>query len=608
VGTSTDFAFYSVVAVLGAGVSCLEWRLTGGGGGSVVLVGRAAVYAALLVAVAATAMAVARRTRRRAAHEMAEPIDDAAASRDELQHRLHTSEERLALALWGADLALWDWHLDTDKVFLSECWARSLGYSSEETPTTMASVYALLHPDDAEKAHEAFADHERGESPHYESSHRVRTPSGEWRWVLDRGKITARDETGRAIRATGTSRDIHPEVERAERSSRLEKKLEKTQKEESLSVMASGIAHDFNNLLQGVVGNANLAVLRSDPGSPIHTYLENIEVASLRAADLTRQLLAYAGLATFVVEPVDLSRLLEAMRPLIRASVPRSHCVRFDLARALPAVEVDSTQVRQIVLNLLHNASDALSERGSEITVRTRAVPGDSDRLAACVVPVAQGHERFVVLQVSDDGSGMDEQTVTKMFDPFYTTKFTGRGLGLAATLGLVRGHGGTIGVDSELGAGSTISVYFPSSSLSARLPEDAAVGKKTRPRVDSVLVVDDESPVLEVTKMILEGNDIRALTASSGEEGLALFSENSSEIGVVMLDSTMPFLKGGEAFERLLSIRPDLRIILMSGYEESEALRNIPSDLRASFLQKPFCAAGLLQGVREALRGVSTS
>jgi PAS domain S-box-containing protein len=269
--------------------------------------------------------------------------------------------------------------------------------------------------------------------------HRIVRKDGELRHILG-SAMMVRDAAGAPARVVGTAIDITEQVAADEQRQRLEAQIQQAQKLESLGILA-GIAHDFNNLLVGMLGNASLALLQAEPNSGVRASLQEIERAAQRAAELTRQLLAYAGKGRFVVEAVDASTVVHEMSALLRTAISRSAAIQLDLASELPAIEVDSTQFRQVVMNLITNASDSLAEQGGLITLRTGVREIDADVLARCIPGTNAVPGRFVFIEVNDTGVGMDAATVARVFDPFFSTKFTGRGLGLAATLGIMRSH-----------------------------------------------------------------------------------------------------------------------------------------------------------------------
>jgi signal transduction histidine kinase/ActR/RegA family two-component response regulator len=382
----------------------------------------------------------------------------------------------------------------------------------------------------------------------------------------------------------------------------LVQRMQHAQKLESLGVLAGGIAHDFNNLLAGIMGNTSLALLEMAPTARARPLLERAAATARIASELTRQMLAYSGRGRFVIEPIDLSQLVEEMARLLEVSLTSRAVVRYEMAANLPMVDADASQVRQVVMNLVTNASEAVEGTSGVIRLRTGLVRAD-DRyldgywLADGVVP-----GDFVFVEVSDTGRGMEEATKARLFDPFFTTKRTGRGLGMAAVLGIVRGHHGAIKVYSELGRGTTIKVLFPVSqgSISSRAAEVAA--EPRAPTDALVLVVDDEETVRNIACEVLAYIGCRTLSAGDGQAAVDIFRQQPDEIDLVMVDLTMPIMDGEEAFRIIRSIRPNVPIVLTSGYNRQDSAARFAGRTISGFLQKPWTAKDLIAVVGEAL------
>ena len=382
---------------------------------------------------------------------------------------------------------------------------------------------------------------------------------------------------------------------------RIESRMQEAQKLESLGLLAGGIAHDFNNLLVGMLGNASLALAElEDTESPLKEHLRRIESAAERASDLTRQMLAYSGRGRFVVEPVDLSDVVKEMTALIEVSVPKSVTLSLELGELLPTIDADVVQLRQVVMNLLTNAADAMLEGKGQIRVTTRQFNVDSWLANRTRVAAGELHEgAYVLLEVSDTGRGMDQQVLERMFDPFFTTRDEGHGLGLAAVLGIIRGHGGAIRVDSSPGQGTRIEAYFPAGTQSTSQSVPTLVAFDDGPP-GRVLVVDDEPAVRQLAQVVLERAGFRVTLAEHGAEALELFLKNPDEYGVILLDLTMPIMDGEETFRALRAERPGVRVLLSSGYNEQEATSRFAGRGLAGFLQKPYRAHQLVSCVRE--------
>ena len=387
-------------------------------------------------------------------------------------------------------------------------------------------------------------------------------------------------------------------------ASRLEARMLHAQKLESLGVLAGGIAHDFNNLLVGILGNVGLALRELPADAGIEPLLRDVQRAAGRAAELTAQMLAYAGKGRIAVQAVNLNAVVAEIAGLLAAVISKKATLCTDFTEALPDIAGDATQIRQVVMNLITNASDALGERAGTITVRTRTVMADQALLATSYVDERLPEGRYVCLSVADDGVGMDAATRARIFDPFFTTKFTGRGLGLAAVLGILRGHRGAIRVESEPGRGTCFTVLLPCADGSRTTP---AADSGVRPRIGDggmVMIADDEPAVRSVARRVLERAGYRVCMAGDGRAAIEVFAANAAEISAVVIDLTMPQMRGDEVIRELRRMRPDVRVVLSSGFVEIEAARALE---RVRFLPKPWTPEDLLAAVsgrRESLTG----
>ena len=398
-------------------------------------------------------------------------------------------------------------------------------------------------------------------------------------------------------------RDI-TERKRADRQRlELETKVRQAQKLESLSVLAGSVAHDFNNLLMAVLSSAEIALMALPEKSLARGRLEHINTAVLRAAELTKQMLAYAGKGKFVVEALNLSILVEEMVDLFQASISKKVVLKYDLPKDLPAIEGDATQIRQVVMNLIINASEAMQGKSGTVAVSTAVTAASRSYLSEAFSGEAVEEGDYVCLEVSDTGCGMDEPTQQKIFDPFFTTKFNGRGLGLAAVPEIVRRHGGALKLHSQPNRGSTFQVLFPVSQLTVEKPaaDTSDIDQDWRGS-GGVLVVDDEESVRIVAKVSLEKRGYTVLTVDNGREAVEVFRSRAGEIVLVVLDLMMPDLDGEETFEQLRAIRSDIRVILSSGYDEQEVRSRFAGQGAAAFLQKPYPIRLLVKTVRRVL------
>jgi len=384
----------------------------------------------------------------------------------------------------------------------------------------------------------------------------------------------------------------------------LERRLSEKQKLESIGQLAGGIAHDFNNLLVGIIGNATLIQEMVPEGSSIREPLHEVVAASERAAHLTQQMLAYSGKGRFIVERVDLSDLVKKTVPLLKPSIPINASLQFDLQSNLPAVEGDATQLQQVIVNLVENAAEAIGEKPGVIRVRTGLQTVDRLYIREQLEDAEVEPGVYAVLEVRDTGSGMDDKIRSRIFDPFFTTKFTGRGLGLAGVAGIVRGHKGAIQVSSVPGQGSTFLVLLPSVTTATPVGKTVRQGAAGEmENTGTILVVDDEDIVRRIAKASLERHGFSVLTADSGPAAIETLRQDKGRVHAILLDLSMPGMSGKEALPLLRQIRPDVQVIISSGYSEAETLRHFAGETISGFIQKPFTAQRLVERVKKVLQ-----
>jgi PAS domain S-box-containing protein len=641
---------------------------------------------------------------------------------------LKTSEERLTLELEGSQDAFWDWDIAANRVTRSERWAVILGRPLDQIGATIEALDALIHPDDLAKVRET---RQRTLKKGYgRVGYRIRSLNDQWLWILDRGKIVARDTAGQPTRVTGAASDITaqkrieealgrsqalleqsqraaeiggweydaatgvlywtlqafrihdlnsdtdtPTMERIfsfyapaaqtvfraafqaaleegrsfdlelelltadhrpiwvrtigrvekntrrvlrvygsfqditarkkeeEERQKLQQKMLEAQKLESLGVLAGGIAHDFNNLLTVIMGNASLA--KESPSMAAES-LQQIETATHRAADLCRQMLAYAGRSRSTLENIDLNRIVTDTIHLLRLSIGKNAALDFALAPLPLAVEADVSQIRQVIMNLVINASEAFDDGGGRIRVSTSKTPVTSGELREARLGQDLPPGTYVSVEVSDDGCGMSGETMTRIFDPFFTTKFSGRGLGLAAVLGIVRTHRGAFFVKSTLGRGSTFRMLLPPSNRSLTpAPADGTLNHEANPTPATpsiFLVVDDEPSVRKLASNILEHEGHTVAQASDGYEALALALAHGGRFTAILLDLTMPGLDGPTTLRELRQMKLAIPVLIMSGYSEIDARKRFADDPLIAFLPKPFTGEILLNNLHALL------
>ncbi len=519
-----------------------------------------------------------------------------ALTRHQMERDLRAREERFrALLENGRDIiAILD--PEGKLIYESPSASRNLGFTPEEH--LGRPIRDFIHPDDHPTYDAALRETLSNPGQIAYATVRYQAKGGRWRWLetISQNALDLPGVAGIVINA----RDVTERLKAEEDRHRLETQMREAQKLESLGMLAGGIAHDFNNLLMGIMGNAGLALLHLEDTHPAHKRVKQIELASLRASELTNQMLAYSGKGRFLVQTLDLARLLEEMASLLQTVVSKKANLRIEAIPGRALIEADATQIRQVVMNLITNASDAQGELGGTITLRAGLI--DSGPEIPCLAgtpPV--GPAAF--LEVADQGAGMEPETLERIFDPFFTTKFTGRGLGLSAVLGIVRGHHGAIQVKSTPEKGTTFRLTFP---LSERRPEVVA-SDPTQAELHGeglILIVDDEPQVRQVAKGSLDHAGFEVLEAEDGLIALELFQQHRARIRAILLDLTMPHMDGHEVKRRLRTLDPEVPIVLTSGYSATEAEDSIqgPKD---RFIQKPYRPKELIALVIEAARKV---
>ncbi len=430
--------------------------------------------------------------------------------------------------------------------------------------------------------------------------HTIRfTVEGEPRFY-DMTLESMRDSGERIVGVTGAATDITERKQAEEQRLSLEKQLQHAQKLESLGVLAGGVAHDFNNLLVGILGHSDLALSKLPPENPARPNIEGVMQAAERAADLSRQMLAYSGHGHFIVQTTDLSALVSENVHLLKAGIAKGVQLRTNLAEIPAHIKADVGQMQQVIMNLVINGAEAIGERSGYVMISTgfETLPGEEKRYSHFTATELNAG-RYVYLEVRDDGPGMDEETLSKVFEPFFTTKFLGRGLGLAALLGIVRGHKGGIAVQSEPGLGTTFRLVFP---VTEEAQEDKKVVAAEGSHEGTILVIDDEEIVRNMAREMLTPRGLTVLTAEGGAAGVSLYKERHAEIGLILLDFSMPGMGGEETFKELRKVNPDAPVLLSSGFGREEATRRFGGQGLTGFIQKPYRLATLLTEVRRCL------
>jgi len=541
---------------------------------------------------------IARRTA-----QLSEEVGE----RQRAEEELRTSEGRYRrVSVLMTDYA-YSVRIDERGNFHSE-WAtgafsRITGYESLER--NGKELLDLVHPDDVDDVRASMTEALGGGMAEFEC--RVFNKDGEPRWIA--GRITGEPDTERGGMVLYTAgHDITEEKLIAIEHQALQDRVRDAQRLESLGALAGGVAHDFNNLLSVILGNAAILQDHLPADSPLLQRAERIRCSARYAAEITTQMLTYAGSASLQVEVLDLSCLVEEMSQLIDAGTTRRVEIESDFDEALATIEGDPAQLRQVVLNLISNASEAFGEAGGQIALRTSHVHDDFEFLSPHQ-PVTEGWPgEYACLEVTDDGPGMDSATQARIFEPFFSTKRSGRGLGLSVIMGIVKAHSGSVTVTSQLGQGTTIRVLFPIATNQA-LPRNAStadqpiiVSELPAGTNATVLVIDDDEPVAELAEIFLTQAGFRVLVAGGGREGLELYKKHADRIGLVVLDLTMPDLTGDQVLEKLRLVEPGLPIIISSGYTHKIVAKKLGGAEFTDFVQKPYEPEELIGRVHRLL------
>lgn len=503
---------------------------------------------------------------------------------------LRKSEERLRLAARAARFGIYDVDLVANTAYWSPEFRDIVGVPMD-APASPHLVPDFIHPEDRGQLEAMFSRvlALEGEGTVL-NEHRIIRPGGSVRWVQVRGQVQfgGGGESSRAVRNSGVLLDI------TERKLD-EERWQRAQKLESVGFLAGGIAHDFNNLLTGIMGHASL-VLDDIPPCAAESIRAVIKAAE-RAAQLTRQLLAYAGKGQFIVRDIDVSQAVQEIADLVQFSIPKSVQLSINVEKRLPLVRMDPGQLQQILMNLVINAGEAIGEGvPGRIMVGTSMREVENAFTDSTGGLVASG--RYVCIEISDTGAGIGEEDKEKIFEPFFTTKFTGRGLGLAAVAGILRSQRGGITLETERRSGSSFRVFLPAHENPVRtvapLADTSARG--------TVLVVDDESTVRDFIGSTLRRNGYRVLVASDGSEALSICESSLERIDAMILDTIMPVMGANELLPLIPRLRPNVRVLLTSGYNELEARRLCADYPGADFIGKPYTAQQISKALEKLL------
>jgi len=520
--------------------------------------------------------------------------------RRQVEEVLRESEKRYSLILTSVNDGLWDWHVPSGEAIFSELYYRILGYDYGEFPANYASWRMLVHPDDIERVEQNLRQStESGKG--FNIDLRMKTKSGEWLWVCTRGNTVEKDTEGKTIRIVGTLSDISDRKKLEEEKGILQQQFQQAQKLESLGVLTGGIAHDFNNILAIIMGYCGLTKMDYDTAEK---HIPIIENAVERAAALCRQMLTYAGKASLTETLVVMWMLVDDVVTMLKATIRQNVVIKTCYTSDIPSIMGDASQLRQIVMNLIINASESIGDLQGEVCVSLskaviKAGQAENDHNGKTIPP-----GEYVCLEVTDSGCGMDDETRRRIFEPFYTTKFTGRGLGMSAVLGIITAHKGALQLSSQSGHGTTFKVYLPAQIGTANEEETQQTVSAPWKGSGTILLAEDEEHVALIEKAMLEALGFKVIGAADGKEALELYKKNAADITLVIADMGMPVMDGYELFRELKKLKPELPIIVSSGFGDAEVTSRIPREQIAGLVSKPYHYDQLRDVLKKVVEG----
>jgi len=533
---------------------------------------------------------IERRTK-----QLVRALEEARAAEQVLRER----EEQLNLVLEGSNDGFWDWSPASGEARMSPRWAGILGYTTDEVENLFREGRGLIHPDDAAGVMKHLADHLEGRIFRYSMEYRMKAKSGQWKWILDRGKVVERDPEGRPLRMAGTMTDVTDRRRAEEDKTFLEAQLHHSQKMEAIGELAGGVAHEFNNIMTAIIGYGHLLVLKTDEHSQLRHFASQILTSAERASGLTRSLLTFSRKQISNPHHVVVNETIEKIGKLLSRLIREDIEFRTDLSGERLTVLADDGQLEQVLMNLVTNARDAMPA-GGVLTISTGVATPETDMIKP-VGNLAGGE--YARISVTDTGIGMDGKTRDKIFEPFFTTKEPGKGtgLGMAIVYGIIKEQKGHIRVVSDPGTGTTVNFYLPlvreaGADKGAPAPAALQTGNET------LLIAEDDDDVRRLDRELFEECGYNVIEAANGREALELFLEHREAIDLVLFDVIMPKMNGREVFEEIRKVRRDIKVLFTSGYTGD--ILNGKGDLGKDFdfVAKPVPPGELLAKVREVL------
>lgn len=504
------------------------------------------------------------------------------------EETLRKSEERLALALQATQDAVWDWDLQADTLYYSPRWWRMLGYEPQEEYVNVDRWSAYVHPDDMDRAVKTVT-RALEDQDSYEMELRLKHKQGHYVPVRTRG-IILRDADHKPIRVSGANTDLTEQKRIEEERRQWQRNRQQFQKAESLNRMAAAIAHNFNNLLGSVIGCLDLAKEDLPKDTRLRTNIEEALRSSQRAAEVSGLMLTYLGKMAAKMEVLDLVHAFRHALPALRRSLSAEVSLEAELPDSDVVVPANPSQLHQVMRSLVVNAAEAIGNTRGTIRIRIGTVPAAHIRTAhRFPVDWQPQQPAYACLSVQDSGCGISEKELEQIFDPFYSTKFVGRGLGLSVALGIIRAHQGGFAVESAPGQGSTFHVYLPVSAQPISFHEEKEIPAAVLPDATAVLLVDDDEPMRRMAARMLGRMGFPVLEAIDGVEAVEVFRQHHAQVRLVVLDLTMPRMNGWDALNAIRAIRPGVPVILVSGYDEARVMQGDHPELPQAFLHKPY-------------------
>lgn len=524
--------------------------------------------------------------------------------RKRIERDLRISEERLRLTLEVANIGLWDWDIANDTWYASPIYYTMLGYEPISGPSDREKWLKRVHPEDREAIRAKINSILNFETNEYHYEARMKHADGTYRWHYVIGYVLERDKDNRPIHLIGLRIDINDRIKAEADKERLQTQLTQAQKMEAIGRLAGGVAHDFNNMLGVILGQTELQLDQMDPTQPAFSAMQDIRKAAEKSGYLTRQLLAFARKQTISPRVLNLNDVVGSMIKMLQQIIGEDIHLVWSPGETTWQVKIDSSQIDQILANLCVNARDSISGVG-KIVIETRNRTFDAD--------YGNRHPGFltgdyVMLAVSDSGCGMDQEILNNIFEPFFTTKGEekGTGLGLATVYGIIKQNNGFINVYSEPQHGSTFKIYLPRHRDKADEPVKEIEASPLARGSETVLVVEDNAQILNLTQTILERQGYTVLTATSPNAALGLADEHAGPIDLLITDVIMPEMNGRDLAKRIRSRCSGIKLLYMSGYTADAISINGVVDKGVNFIQKPFSIGELARKVREAIKSKS--